>query len=45
MDPPQEKKDDIIIIISYATLEFEETKRSSLGLFSQMKTTIFNNYN
>jgi aspartate 1-decarboxylase len=26
-------KDDIIIIISYATLEFEEAKRSSLGLF------------
>jgi hypothetical protein len=24
----------------YATLEFEEAKRSSLGLFSQMKTTI-----
>jgi aspartate 1-decarboxylase len=27
MDPPQESsKDDIIIIISYATLEFEEAK-------------------
>jgi aspartate 1-decarboxylase len=31
-------KDDIIII-SYATLEFEEAKRSSPGLFFQMKTT------
>jgi hypothetical protein len=34
MDPPQESsKDDIIIIIS--ALEFEEQKRSSLGLFSK----------
>jgi aspartate 1-decarboxylase len=40
MDPQESSKDDIIIIISYATLEFEEAKRSSLGLFSQMKTTI-----
>jgi hypothetical protein len=41
MDPRKKSsKDDIIIIISYATLEFEKQKRSSLGLFSQMKTTI-----
>jgi hypothetical protein len=40
MDPPQEKFKKMIFIISYATLEFEEAKRSSLGLFSQMKTTI-----
>jgi aspartate 1-decarboxylase len=26
MDPPKSSKDDIIIIISYATLEFEEAK-------------------
>jgi aspartate 1-decarboxylase len=35
-------KDDIIIIISYATLEFEEAKPSNLGLFFQMKRQFFN---
>jgi hypothetical protein len=40
MDPPKKSSKDDIIIIIYANLEFEEAKRSSLGLFSQMKTTI-----
>jgi aspartate 1-decarboxylase len=41
LNGPASSKDDIIIIISYA-LEFEEAKRSSLGLFSQMKRQFFN---
>jgi aspartate 1-decarboxylase len=41
MDPPQESsKDDIIIIISYATLEFEEAKTFKPWIIFQMKTTI-----
>jgi aspartate 1-decarboxylase len=32
------QKDDIIIIISYASMEFEEAKPLSLGLFFPMKT-------
>jgi hypothetical protein len=38
MDPPQEKFKKMILSL-YFTPEFEEAKRSSLGLF-QMKTTI-----
>jgi hypothetical protein len=34
------KVQKMILSLFYATLEFEEAKRSSLGLFSQMKTTI-----
>jgi aspartate 1-decarboxylase len=36
---PEKFKDDIIIIISYATIEFEEAKTFNHGLFSQMKMT------
>jgi aspartate 1-decarboxylase len=39
--PTQESsKDDIIIIISYATLEFEEAKTFKPWIIFQMKTTI-----
>jgi hypothetical protein len=38
----KKSKDDIIIIYPYATLEFEEAKRSSPGLFFQMKRQLFN---
>jgi aspartate 1-decarboxylase len=34
-------KDDIIIIISYATLEFEEAKRSKPWIIFPNETTLF----
>jgi aspartate 1-decarboxylase len=37
MDPQESSKDDIIIIISYATLEFEEAKTFKPWIIFQMK--------